>query len=53
VRLKLSLEDRERMGLLRRGSMDMHYSILGFIDRKILEKTRQRIMSEEISHYEM
>jgi len=39
--------------MMRRGSIDMHYSILGFINRKIKEKTRQRIMSEEISHYHL
>jgi hypothetical protein len=53
VRLKLTLEERERYGFMRRGSMDMHYSILGFIERKIREKTRQRVMSEEISHYQL
>jgi hypothetical protein len=37
----------------RKGSLDMHFSILGFINRKIREKSRQRIMSEELSHLKL
>jgi hypothetical protein len=39
------MEEKERGVLQRRHSLDMHYSILGFINRKIREKSRQRIMS--------
>jgi hypothetical protein len=42
---KLSLGQKERLCLQRRGSLDNHYSILAFIDRKIKEKSRVRIMS--------
>lgn len=48
--IALRLEDRRGGLAQRKGSLDMHYSIIGFIDRKIREKSRQRIMSEEISH---
>lgn len=43
---QLQLEEKEVAPLLRRGSLDVSYSILGFITRKISEKSRQRIMSE-------
>lgn len=48
----LAMREGERRGGVvgRKGSLDMHYSILGFINRKIREKSRQRIMSEELSH---
>jgi len=41
-----NLGQKEKLCLQRRGSLDNHYSILAFIDRKIKEKSRQRIMSE-------
>jgi hypothetical protein len=43
---KLNLGQKEKLCPQRRGSLDNHYSILAFIDRKIKEKSRQRIMSE-------
>lgn len=46
---KLSLLEPESPCVVRRRSLDMSYSIIGFIDRKIRERSRQRIMSEEIS----
>jgi hypothetical protein len=48
--LGMLLDDKKSGAVQRKGSLDMHYSILGFINRKIKEKSRQRIMSEEISH---
>jgi hypothetical protein len=42
---KLNLGQKERLCFQRRGSLDNHYSILAFIDRKIKEKSRVRIMS--------
>lgn len=53
----LSMEFQEKMSLcepdspcvIRKRSLDMNYSIIGFITRKISEKSRQRIMSEEIN----
>ena len=44
--IKLSLDQRERFCIERKGSLDNHCSILAFIDRKIKETNRQRIMSE-------
>lgn len=44
--LGMRLEDKLGSVSQRKGSLDMHYSILGFINRKIREKSRQRIMSE-------
>ena len=32
----------------RKGSLDMHFSILGFITRKLRERSRQRVMSEDL-----
>ena len=44
----LCLDYSERITIQRRGSLDNHYSILAFIDRKIKEKSRLRYMSEEL-----
>lgn len=48
VEKKIPIFERDNQWVPRRGSLDMSYSILGFITRKISEKSRQRIMSEEI-----
>jgi hypothetical protein len=36
------------MSTARKGSLDMHFSILGFITRKLQERSRQRVMSEDL-----
>jgi len=46
-------EEKKAATVQRKRSLDMNYSIIGFIDRKIREKSRQRIMSEEISHWKI
>ena len=43
LRAKLVLAEEEKAP--RKGSLDQHFTILAFIDRRIEEKKRQRYMS--------
>ena len=45
---ELLMFEKGGMSTARKGSLDMHFSILGFITRKLRERSRQRVMSEDL-----